>query len=347
MKTLVTGGAGFIGSAVVHRLARDGGQIVTVDKLTYAANPLTVAELGALPGHSLARVDVTDALALGEVFAAFQPDAVIHLAAESHVDRSIDDPGAFVRTNVQGTFTVLDCALRHWERLPEPRRSAFRLVHVSTDEVYGSLGAQGAFSETSAYAPNSPYAASKAAADHLARAWFQTYGLPVVVTNCSNNYGPRQYPEKLIPLLILRALAGQPLPVYGDGLNVRDWLHVEDHAEALCLVARQGRPGRGYMIGGAAERTNLEVVGEVCRLLDALVPDSPHRPHQGLVTHVPDRPGHDRRYGADFSRIEAELGWRPSRDWRAGLEQTVRWYLDNPAWCDACGQAATTRRGLK
>jgi dTDP-glucose 4,6-dehydratase len=347
MSVLVTGGAGFIGSAVVrHLLAESDRNVVTVDKLTYAANPLTVAELDGHPRHRLARLDIADGPVLAEAFAAFQPDTVIHLAAESHVDRSIDGPGAFVHTNIVGTFELLQAARPYWESLPPPRRAAFRLVHVSTDEVHGSLGPDGTFSEDSPYAPNSPYAASKASADHLARAWHATYGLPVVITNCSNNYGPRQFPEKLIPLLILRAAAGMPLPIYGDGLNVRDWLFVEDHARALAEVARLAAPGSRYMIGGGAERTNLDMARTVCALLDDALPDSPQRPHARLITHVADRPGHDRRYAADFSRITRDLGWRPRESLDSGLARTVRWYLDNRAWCDACGGGALGRQGL-
>jgi dTDP-glucose 4,6-dehydratase len=345
MKFLVTGGAGFIGSAVVRRLLADGDEVVTVDRLTYAANPLTVAEMKAAPRHSLAQLDIADGAGLAAVFAAHSPDAVIHLAAESHVDRSIDAPAEFIRTNILGTFTLLEAARRHCEGLPAARRDAFRLVHVSTDEVFGSLGPEGAFDEDSRYAPNSPYAASKASADHLVWAWHRTYGLPVVVTNCSNNYGPRQYPEKLIPLLILNGLAGRPLPLYGDGLNVRDWLFVDDHAEALVLAARRAAPGSRYMIGGGEERTNAQVALSICTLLDRLRPRP--RPHRSQITHVADRPGHDRRYAADFSRIGRELGWRPRQSWDSGLEHTVRWYLGNPAWCAACGDRAHRRQGLE
>jgi dTDP-glucose 4,6-dehydratase len=346
MKFLVTGGAGFIGSAVVrHILADTTHSVVVLDKLTYAANPLTVAELEQEPRHRLVRADIADAPAVAALFTAEQPDAVIHLAAESHVDRSIDNPGEFVQTNVVGTFTLLDAAKRYWSGLDGAARAAFRFVHVSTDEVYGSLGAEGAFSEDSTYAPNSPYAASKAGSDHLARAWGVTFGLPVVITNCSNNYGPRQFPEKLIPLLIANGLAGKPLPIYGDGLNVRDWLYVEDHARALVEVATRAVPGAKYMIGGGTERTNLEIVREVCALLDQFHPD-PAGPRARLITHVKDRPGHDRRYAADFSRIDRELGWQPRETLETGLARTVRWYLDNPQWCAACGDTASNRQGL-
>ena len=347
MDVLVTGGAGFIGSALVrHLLDESDCRVVTVDKLTYAANPLTMAELSDHPRHVLEQVDIAEGGALAALFERHRPDRVIHLAAESHVDRSIDAPADFIRTNIEGTFRLLEAARTYWEGLAGPRREAFRLVHVSTDEVYGSLGSDGLFSETSPYAPNSPYAASKASADHLAAAWHATYGLPVIVTNCTNNYGPRQFPEKFIPLFILNGAAGLPLPLYGDGLNVRDWLYVDDHARALALVAARARPGSHYMIGGDAERTNEEVARAICAQLDEALPDSPHRPHARLIAPVADRPGHDRRYGADFSRLTADLGWRPTESFTSGLARTVRWYLDNPDWCAACGGGARQRRGL-
>ncbi len=346
MTIVVTGGAGFIGSALVrHLLADPQCRVVTIDRLTYAANPLTVAEIEAMDRHSLARLDIGDGPALAALFDRIQPKAVIHLAAETHVDRSIDAPGQFIATNVVGTSVLLGAALRHWERLAAAPRDRFRFVHVSTDEVYGSLGAAGHFHEDSPYAPNSPYAASKAAADHLARAWHVTYGLPVVVTNCSNNYGPRQFPEKLIPLTILNALAQRALPVYGDGLAVRDWLHVDDHARALAQVARQAAPGSRYMVGGAAERTTLDVVEAVCAALDRLRPWDGRR-YRDLITFVADRPGHDRRYAADFTRIRRELGWQPHWEFAAGIEATIRWYLDHPQWCAACGDMAMRRQGL-
>ncbi len=347
MRILVTGGAGFIGSAVCHRLL-DGGrhQVISLDRLGYAANPLTVAGLNARHGHLLERADIADSQAVAAIFARHRPDRVIHLAAESHVDRSIDAPGGFIETNIVGTFTLLEAARRYWQGLDGSERNSFRLVHVSTDEVFGSLGVEGRFNEDSRYAPNSPYAASKAAADHLARAWHATYGLPVVVTNCSNNYGPRQFPEKLIPLLILNAVAGRRLPIYGDGLQVRDWLFVEDHADALVEVALRAAPGAGYMIGGDCQRTNLDMVRAICAELDRLLPGSPHRPHAGLIAHVADRPGHDRRYATDSSRIGRELGWRPRVTLEDGLARTVRWYLDNDPWCAACGDVAARRQGL-
>lgn len=347
MTLLVTGGAGFIGSTVVLQALAEGQRVVTLDKLTYAANPETVTLLDKHPNHSLETADITDAEAVGAILARHQPDKILHLAAESHVDRSIDRPGDFVATNVQGTFVMLDQALRYWRGLPEADKGAFRFIHISTDEVFGSLGPDGQFSEDSPYAPNSPYAASKASSDHLARAWHVTFGLPVVITNCSNNYGPRQFPEKLIPLMILNALAGKKLPVYGDGQNIRDWLFVEDHARALLTVAERARPGSRYMIGGDTERTNLDLVRILCDLLDEARPDPALGPRRNLIHFVADRPGHDRRYAADFSRVAHELDWRPSVDLAGGLKQTIDWYLANPTWCSACGEDARTRQGAR
>ena len=330
---LVTGGAGFIGSALVRRLLADpAATVVTLDKLTYAGN---LDSLGAAldhPRHRFERADVADADAVRRVLATHRPDVVYHLAAESHVDRSIDGPGAFVETNVVGTFVLLQEARRHWAALGGEARARFRLVHVSTDEVFGSLGAEGAFTEDTPYDPSSPYSASKAASDHLARAWHRTYGLPVLVTNCSNNYGPHQFPEKLIPLTILNALAGEPLPVYGRGENVRDWLYVDDHAEALVAAAGRGAPGETYLIGGRAERRNLDVVRAVCALVDELAPAADGRPRESLITFVADRPGHDLRYAIDPSRTERALGWRPAETFESGLRRTVAWYLENRAW---------------
>jgi dTDP-glucose 4,6-dehydratase len=332
VSVLVTGGAGFIGSALVRKLVGERGVgVVNVDALTYAGNLDSVASVAAHPGYAFERVDVCDAGALRRVFAEHRPSAVVHLAAESHVDRSIDGPGDFVRTNVVGTFTLLEEARRHWSSLQGAERERFRFVHVSTDEVFGSLGPAGLFTEESPYRPSSPYSASKAGSDHLARAWHHTYGLPVVVTNCSNNYGPCQFPEKLIPHVILNALAGRPLPVYGRGENVRDWLFVEDHAEALVRVLEDGLPGETYAIGGSAERRNLDVVRGICALLDEMRPD-PAGAHERLVAFVADRPGHDLRYAIDSSRITRELGWRPAESFETGLRRTVRWYLDNPGW---------------
>jgi len=345
MTLLVTGGAGFIGSAVVLQALAKGETVVTLDKLTYAANPETVGLLNRHPAHRLEQADICDPVAVTAIFARHQPDKILHLAAESHVDRSIDHPGAFVDTNITGSFVLLNEARHYWQTLSGARRDNFRFIHVSTDEVFGSLGATGHFSEDSAYAPNSPYAASKAASDHLARAWHVTYGLPVVLTNCSNNYGPRQFPEKLIPLMILNAIAGKALPIYGDGKNVRDWLFVEDHADALLTVAANALPGSRYMIGGATERDNLDLVTTLCDLLDAALPDSRFRPHRQLIAFVADRPGHDRRYAADFSRIHRELGWRPRADLNDGLAKTIAWYLANPDWCAACGEGALRRQG--
>ena len=347
MKFLVTGGAGFIGSALCrHILASGPHEVVNVDRLSYAANPLTVAELDAMAGYTLERVDIGDRQALAALFERHRPHKVIHLAAESHVDRSIDAPAAFIATNIVGTFHLLEAAAGYVQSLEDASRESFRFLHVSTDEVFGSLGESGRFSETSRYAPNSPYAASKAAADHLARAWGVTYGLPVVVSNCSNNYGPRQFPEKLIPLLILNARAGKALPVYGDGLQVRDWLFVEDHARALLDLALRAEPGSSFMIGGDCERTNLAIVHAVCAELDRALPASPHGPHARLISAVADRPGHDRRYAADSSLIREVIGWCPRMGLEEGLAQTVRWYLDHPEWCEACGESARQRQGL-
>lgn len=335
MKILVTGGAGFIGSAVVRQLiAETGNEVVTVDKLTYAGNRANLAEAGADPRHRFELADICDPAALARIFGDHRPDAVMHLAAESHVDRSIDGPRAFIETNITGTFNMLEAARAHYETLDGAAKDNFRFVHVSTDEVFGSLGADGLFTETSAYDPNSPYSASKAAADHLARAWHRTFGMPTIVTNCSNNYGPYQFPEKLVPLMILNAREGKSLPIYGTGENVRDWLYVEDHASALRLVLEKGVAGETYNIGGNAERTNVEVVNALCASLDALLPSSAHAPHTGLITFVQDRPGHDARYAIDASHIKATLGWEPSLGFEAGLQKTVAWYLDNQGWCD-------------
>ncbi|HYD99295.1 MAG TPA: dTDP-glucose 4,6-dehydratase [Alphaproteobacteria bacterium] len=343
---LVTGGCGFIGSAVVrHLIAETGAAVVNVDKLTYAANPANVASVADDPRYRFERADIRDAAALARIFAEHRPDAVMHLAAESHVDRSIDGPMAFVETNVVGTAALLQAAAAHWRGLPEGRRADFRFHHVSTDEVYGSLGPTGLFTEETPYRPNSPYSASKAASDHLARAWHHTYGLPVVTSNCSNNYGPRHFPEKLIPLVLLNALEGRPLPVYGDGLQVRDWLYVEDHARALWAVLTRGRPGEVYNVGGHNEQTNLSVVEGICDLLDELAGPRPEGPRRGLIRFVADRPGHDRRYAIDASKIARELGWAPRETFASGLRRTVEWYLANEAWWRPLREEATRRRG--
>ncbi|MEL7182051.1 MAG: dTDP-glucose 4,6-dehydratase [Pseudomonadota bacterium] len=329
MKLLVTGGAGFIGSAVVRRAIAQGHHVVNLDALTYAACLDNVASVADDPTYAFVQADIRDRAALDAVFAQHAPDAVMHLAAESHVDRSIDGPGTFIDTNVTGTYTLLEAARTHW--VGQGRPEGFRFHHVSTDEVFGSLEPEGMFTETTPYDPRSPYSASKAASDHLVRAWGETYGLPVVLTNCSNNYGPYHFPEKLIPVVILNALAGKPLPIYGDGSNVRDWLFVEDHAEALLLVVQKGQVGRSYNIGGENERSNLELVQTLCAILDEMRP-KPSGTYSDQITFVADRPGHDARYAIDPTRIRQELGWRPSVTVEEGLRRTVTWYLENEAW---------------
>jgi dTDP-glucose 4,6-dehydratase len=331
----VTGGAGFIGSAVIRHLLDDTqASVVNIDKLTYASNLDSIPQADANRRYRFVRGDIGDGPALRRLFDEHRPQLVMNLAAESHVDRSIDGPGAFIETNVVGTFSLLQETLRYWRNLDRTAQARFRFHHVSTDEVYGSLGAQGFFTEATPYAPNSPYSASKAASDHLVRAWRETYGLPTLITNCSNNYGPYHFPEKLIPHVIIKSLAEEQLPVYGDGQNVRDWLYVEDHARALTLVAERGAVGATYNIGGRNERTNLYVVEAICRLLDELAP-SPRGPRKRLITFVTDRPGHDRRYAIDPAKIERELGWQPAHDFERGLAATVRWYLDNRPWWQA------------
>jgi len=333
MRILVTGGAGFIGSAVCRRLSRlPGWTLLNLDKLTYAANLSALHEVDGLPGYRFVQGDICDRPLLDRLFDEFQPEGVMHLAAESHVDRSITGSGAFVQTNVVGTHTLLEAALAHWDKLGSAGKEAFRFLHVSTDEVYGSLGPTGLFSEVTPYDPRSPYSASKAASDHLASAWFHTYGLPVVISNCSNNYGPFQFPEKLIPVIILNALEGRPLPVYGDGQNIRDWLFVDDHVEALQLIMGKGRPGETYNVGGRNERTNLQVVHAICDLLDEMAPDPAIGSRRSLIGFVADRPGHDRRYAIDASKLENELGWRAQKPFDAGIEATVRWYLEHRDW---------------
>ncbi|NCO15967.1 MAG: dTDP-glucose 4,6-dehydratase [Rhodobacterales bacterium] len=333
MRILVTGGAGFVGSAVVRRAVAEGLGVVNVDKLTYAANLDNLALVADSALYAFERADICDAAAMARIFAAHDCDAVMHLAAESHVDRSIDAPGSFIQTNIVGTYTLLEAARAHWRGLPEPRKAAFRFHHVSTDEVFGALGPEGMFDENTPYVPNSPYSASKAASDHLVRAWGKTYGLPVVVTNCSNNYGPFQFPEKLIPMTILNALAGLPIPVYGCGENVRDWLYVEDHAAALLRVLTSGRIGQTYTIGGANEARNIDIVRRVCAILDEMRPTD--APRERLVSFVADRPGHDFRYAIDASKIEADLGWSPSVTLEKGLRRTVEWHLANERWLGA------------
>jgi dTDP-glucose 4,6-dehydratase len=330
---VVTGGAGFIGSAVVRKIIRDTTHnVVVVDLLTYAGNLDSLASVSSSPHYRFERADIVDRDAIARIFAEYDPDIVMHLAAESHVDRSIDGPAEFVRTNVVGTFTLLQAALSHWRKLTGDRKLAFRFHHISTDEVFGALGNEGMFTEVHPYDPNSPYSASKASSDHFVRAWGHTYGLPVIITNCSNNYGPYHFPEKLIPLTILNALEGKPLPVYGRGENIRDWLFVEDHAEALLEVALRGRFGESYNIGGCNELSNIEVVRRICALLDELHVDSVIGKRESLISFVTDRPGHDFRYAIDATKIMNELSWRPRETFESGLRKTVQWYLDNRTW---------------
>lgn len=331
MKLIITGGAGFIGSAVVRQAVAQGHTVLNYDALTYAACLENCASVADSPNYQFVQGDICDAAQLDTVFKDFKPDAMMHLAAESHVDRSIDGPGAFIETNVTGTYTLLQAARAFWQDSGKPEN--FRFHHISTDEVYGSLGETGMFTEDTPYDPNSPYSASKAASDHLVRAWAETYGLPCVITNCSNNYGPYHFPEKLVPVVILNALAGQNIPIYGNGLNIRDWLYVEDHADALLHVLLNGKEGRSYNIGGENEATNLDLVHMICTILDRLRPAA--QPYADQITFVADRPGHDLRYAIDPTRIRTELGWRPSVTLEQGLEKTVQWYLDNEAWWQA------------
>jgi dTDP-glucose 4,6-dehydratase len=329
-KVLVTGGAGFIGSAVCRRLVADSASVLNLDALTYAGNLQSLAMIDNAPNYRFAKVDICDRRSVAEAFETFAPDHVIHLAAESHVDRSIMAGDAFIQTNVVGTFSLLEAARAYWQTLRPERRDAFRFLHVSTDEVYGSLEDEGAFVEETRYDPSSPYSASKAAADHLVSAWARTYGFPAVISNCSNNYGPYHFPEKLIPLIILNALHGKPLPVYGAGANVRDWLYVEDHARALDVIVTRGRIGEKYNVGGRNERRNIDVVRRICAILDDLRPRA--SPHDSLIAFVTDRPGHDLRYAIDAAKLERELGWRAHETFESGIEKTVRWYLDNEWW---------------
>ncbi len=352
MKIIVTGGAGFIGSAVVrHIINATADEVLVVDKLTYAGNLESLASVADDARYSFRQIDICDRSALDAVFEAFQPDAVMHLAAESHVDRSIDGPAAFIETNIVGTYVLLEAARHYWNQLATPAKEAFRFHHISTDEVYGDLhDTESLFTETTPYAPSSPYSASKASSDHLVRAWLRTYGLPVIVTNCSNNYGPYHFPEKLIPLVILNALEGKPLPVYGNGCQIRDWLYVEDHARALYKVVTEGQVGETYNIGGHNERKNIEVVKTICRLLDEIVPAKPAQisHFEELITYVTDRPGHDLRYAIDASKIERELGWKPCETFESGIRKTVEWYLANESWWQRVkdGSYARERLGL-
>jgi len=333
LRILVTGGAGFIGSALVRHLVRDTPhEVLNLDKLTYAGNLASLEPIANAPRYRFVRADICDAGAVAKAIADYRPDVITHLAAESHVDRSIDGPADFIQTNVVGTFTMLSAALDHWRTLDDAAKAAFRFHHISTDEVFGSLGDEGFFTEETPYDPHSPYSASKASSDHLVRAWHDTYGLPVLITNCSNNYGPYHFPEKLIPLMIIKALAGDALPVYGQGLNVRDWLFVEDHARALTRVFERGVPGQSYIIGGRAERKNIEVVTRICETLDAIRPRGDGRSYKDQLTYVADRPGHDHRYAIDPGKIERELGWTAQESFDSGIERTIRWYLDNEEW---------------
>ena len=334
MKLVVTGGAGFIGSAVIRLAIARGHSVLNIDKLTYAANLANLQSVDTHPNYTFAQADICDRAGISKLLAEFRPDAVINLAAESHVDRSIDGPADFIQTNINGTFALLE-AVRDYAGSSNAPPSGVRFHHVSTDEVFGSLGPTGAFTETSPYQPNSPYSASKAASDMLVRAWGETYGLNVVISNCSNNYGPFQFPEKLIPVVLEKARSGQPIPVYGDGSNVRDWLFVDDHADALLLIAAKGKTGETYNVGGRAERTNLDLVKTICALLDTRFPDAPHGKHESLIEFVADRPGHDQRYAVDCSKIERDLGWTPQTGFDQGLAQTIDWYLANQSWTDA------------
>ena len=349
MKILITGGAGFIGSAVIrHILENTDHQVCNIDKLTYAGNLESLNDVDISQNYQFAQIDICDQKAIAKKLAEFQPDAIMHLAAESHVDRSIDGPGEFIHTNIVGTYVLLNEVYRFWQSLSDNDRQTFRFHHISTDEVYGTLGADGLFTEETAYDPRSPYSASKAASDHLVRAWFHTYGLPVILSNCSNNYGPYQFPEKLIPLVIQKAQNGESIPVYGKGDNIRDWLYVDDHARALLTVLTEGAPGESYNIGGHNELTNIEVVKTVCQLLDELLTESPYSPHSKLIEFVADRPGHDQRYAIDATKIAKELDWRPEETFETGIRKTVQWYLENQTWCDRVmdGSYQVQRLGL-
>jgi dTDP-glucose 4,6-dehydratase len=350
LRILVTGGAGFIGSALVRHLVRDTPhEVLNVDKLTYAGNLSSLEPIANRPGYKFLQADICDGEAIAAALAEYRPDVITHLAAESHVDRSIDGPAAFIETNIVGTFTMLNAALDYWRGLDDAGKEAFRFHHISTDEVFGTLADDGFFTEETPYDPHSPYSASKASSDHLVRAWHDTYGLPVLITNCSNNYGPYHFPEKLIPLMIIKALAGEPLPVYGEGANVRDWLFVEDHARALTAVFERGVPGQSYIIGGRAERKNLDVVKRICDSLDQIRPRADGKSYQEQITYVTDRPGHDHRYAIDPSKIERELGWTAQESFDSGIARTISWYLDNESWWRPLVEekGAVQRIGLK
>jgi dTDP-glucose 4,6-dehydratase len=335
MKLIVTGGAGFIGSALIRYLmANTDYQVCNIDKLTYAGNLQSLPDLEGNSNYQFEQVDICDKDKINKIFLSFQPDAIMHLAAESHVDRSIDGPLEFVQTNVMGTAVLLDAARTYWNTLDDSAKSAFRFHHISTDEVYGSLGETGLFLEDTPYDPSSPYSASKSSSDHMVRAWQRTYGLPVLITNCSNNYGPYQFPEKLIPLVLLNAQQGKPLPIYGEGNQIRDWLYVDDHVRALLTVLTKGKPGETYNIGGNNEKTNLQVVHTICDILAELLPDSNYVPFRELITHVSDRPGHDLRYAIDATKIKDDLGWEPEETFETGIKKTLQWYLANPIWCE-------------
>ena len=347
MKIIITGGAGFIGSAVIRQYINDTEhEIINLDALTYAGNLESLVEVDKSSRYTFEHVNICDVNELERVFKLHQPDAVMHLAAESHVDRSIDGPAAFIQTNIVGTYNLLDVAKKYWEALSEDKKNTFRFHHVSTDEVYGDLEETGYFTEETSYEPSSPYSASKASSDHLVRAWHRTYGFPIVITNCSNNYGSHQFPEKLIPLVTLNALEGKSLPIYGKGDQIRDWLHVDDHARALRLVLAKGKTGETYNIGGHNEKTNLDVVKTICGLLDKLVPESPYVPHESLITYVTDRRGHDRRYAIDANKIAAELGWMPEDTFESGIKKTIDWYLKNLSWCQHVQDGSYQRERL-
>ncbi len=350
MKIIITGGAGFIGSALIRQYINETDhQVINIDALTYAGNLESLSDVQSNSRYCFEKADVRDKVQLEKVFNIHQPDAVMHLAAESHVDRSIDGPADFIQTNIVGTYNLLDVSKQYWQALDTKRKKQFRFHHISTDEVYGSLGDTGLFTEETPYQPRSPYSASKASSDHLVRAWFHTYGFPVLITNCSNNYGPYQFPEKLIPLVILNAVKGEPLPIYGKGENVRDWLYVDDHTAALRLILEKGKTGETYNIGGCNEKTNIEVVTHICNILDEMLPESKYKPHRNLITYVADRPGHDLRYAIDSEKLTKELSWKPQETFETGLYKTVKWYMGNNNWCQRVldGSYKLERLGLQ